>query len=102
VLQRVARLGDGWLPGHRTAAAAAADLAKLDGYLAENGRARVDIGLEPRLHYTGDNLDELQQIMTGWQAVGASHISVNTMGAGLDTPDKHLAAIQAAAQLLAA
>jgi probable F420-dependent oxidoreductase len=101
VLQRVARIGDGWLPGHRSAAEAEADLARLDEYLAAHGRSRQDIGLEPRLHYKGDNLDSLAQTMAEWQAAGATHISVNTMNAGLTTADQHLAAIQACAQLLA-
>jgi len=38
VLERVARLGDGWLPNHCTAAAAADALAKLDGFLAQQGQ----------------------------------------------------------------
>lgn len=101
VLRRVARMGDGWLPGHRTAAAAEEDLAKLDNYLAENGRSRQDIGLEPRLHYKDNNLDSWAKSMTEWEDVGATHISLNTMGAGLTTPEQHIAAIQEFAQLLA-
>ena len=100
LLRRVAKMGDGWLPGHHTAAAAAADLAKLDSYLAENGRSRQDIGLEPRLQYKDNNLDSWHQTMADWQAAGATHISLNTMGAGLTTPDQHITAIQDFAQLL--
>ena len=100
LLRRVAKMGDGWLPGHRTAADAEADLARLDGYLAENGRSRQDIGLEPRLQYKDNNLDSLAQTMADWQAVGATHISLNTMGAGLTKPDQHIAAIQEIAPLL--
>ena len=88
------------MPAHHTAAAAAADLAKLDAYLAENGRSRADVGLEPRLHYKDNNLDSWAETMVGWQAAGATHISLNTMGAGLTTPDQHIAAIQEFAQLL--
>ena len=100
VLRRIARIGDGWMPAHHTAAAAAADLAKLDAYLAENDRSRADVGLEPRLHYKDNNLDSWAETMAGWQAAGATHISLNTMGAGLTTPDQHIAAIQEFAQLL--
>jgi hypothetical protein len=32
--------------------------------------------------------------MAGWHGVGATHISLNTMGAGLTTPDDHLNAIR--------
>ena len=100
VLRRVAKMGDGWLPGHRTAADAEADLAKLDGYLAENGRSRQDIGLEARLQYKDNTLDSWNQTMADWQAAGATHISLNTMGAGLTKPDQHIAAIQEFAPLL--
>jgi hypothetical protein len=35
-----------------------------------------------------------------WQKVGATHLTVNTMGAGLDTVDAHLAALATAAEVL--
>ena len=93
VLRRLARKGDGWLPGYRTAEAARSSLDKIEGYLAEYGRSRSDIGLEPRLHY-GDGPEAWQANLAGWQAVGATHISFNTMGVGFGTPQKHLAAIE--------
>jgi len=94
VLQRVARLGDGWLPNYRSAAACAEHLAKLDAYLAEAGRGRADIGLEPRLHWGDGNLDALGRTLEEWRAVGATHISLNTMGAGFKSADEHLTAIR--------
>lgn len=94
VLQRVARLGDGWLPNFRQAAAAERSLAKLDAYLAENGRSRADVGIEPRLHYGPANPDEWHNTIAGWQAAEATHITLNTMSCGFDTPDKHIEAIR--------
>ncbi len=94
VLQRVARLGDGWLPNFRQAAAAERSLAKLDAYLAENGRSRADVGIEPRLHYGPANPDEWHTTINGWRAAGATHITLNTMSCGFDTPDKHIEAIR--------
>jgi probable F420-dependent oxidoreductase len=94
VLQRVARLGDGWLPNFRQAAAAERSLAKLDQYLAENGRSRADIGLEPRLHYGQGNPDEWQATIDGWRQAGATHMSLNTMSCGFDAPGKHIEAIR--------
>lgn len=35
-----------------------------------------------------------------WDEVGASHLSINTMGAGLKTVDEHLAALAAVAEAL--
>ena len=100
VLRRLARLGDGWLPGFRTAEAAAGTLATLDGYLAEAGRSRADIGLEPRLHWGDGDLDALGQTLAGWRAAGATHVSLNTMGAGFKTAGEHLAAVRQFAEKL--
>lgn len=94
VLERIARMGDGWMPGYRTAETAAPSLAKLDAYLAEAGRSREEIGLEPRLHWSSGNLAELGEILFGWEAAGATHISLNTMGAGFTSPQQHLNAIR--------
>ncbi|MFZ1401027.1 MAG: LLM class F420-dependent oxidoreductase [Candidatus Promineifilaceae bacterium] len=93
VLRRLARKGDGWLPGYRSAEAAKESLDKIEAYLVEYGRSPQQIGLEPRLHY-GDGPEAWQRYLTGWQAAGATHISFNTMGAGLNTPQKHLQAIE--------
>ena len=94
VLRRAARLGDGWLPGFRTAEAAGEYLDRLDGYLAEAGRDRTTFGLEPRLHWGSGDLEALGRALEGWRAAGATHISLNTMGAGFRTAGEHLAAIR--------
>lgn len=94
VLRRVAQMGDGWLPNYRTPDQAQSALAKLDGYLAEYGRSRSDIGLEPRLSYGDGNPDQWRQTIADWQAAGATHISLNTMYLGFDTPAQHINAIR--------
>ena len=94
VLRRTARMGDGWMPTYRTAAEAAPALAKLDKYLAENGRTRQDIGIEARLHLRHGSLDMLLERMQAWADAGASHISFNTMGVGLSAPEQHLHVIR--------
>lgn len=100
VLRRLARTGDGWMPGFRTAQAARSHLDTLDRYLAEAGRSQADIGLEPRLHWGDGDLDALRRTMEEWRAVGATHISLNTMGAGFNSPDGHLSAIRAFAEVM--
>ena len=100
VLRRVAKMGDGWLPNYRTPGQAESALAALDEYLAEYGRSRNDIGMEPRLSYGDGNPNEWQQIIADWQAVGASHISLNTMYRGFDTPAQHINAIKTFAKII--
>jgi probable F420-dependent oxidoreductase len=94
VLQRVARMGDGWLPGARTAADAAESLAKLDHFLEEAGRTRADVGLEPRIHFGDGNPTRLARLVEAWRAAGATHLSVDTMRCGFNSAAAHLAAIE--------
>lgn len=98
VLRRIAKMGDGWMPGFRRAEQATELLDKLAGYLAENGRSPSDIGIEPRLHWRDGDVDHLLDVLSGWRNINTSHISLNTMDAGLKTPDEHLAALRAFAQ----
>jgi hypothetical protein len=53
--------------------------------------------MEGRLRWQQDR-DELAAAMRQWQDAGATHLSVNTMGAGLKTVDDHLAALAMAAE----
>jgi len=94
VLQRAAKLGDGWMPNYRTAEEARPALTKLDGYLEQSDRKRSEFGLEARIRYGDQTPAEWEQLLAGWRAAGATHISFNTMGAGLDTPSEHLEALR--------
>lgn len=100
VLRRTARMGDGWFPNYRKPADAAPALDRLGEYLAEFERDPSEVGIEARIHYRGHDPDGWRALMEGWQAAGATHLTFNTMGAGLDTPQAHLAAITAAAEAL--
>lgn len=94
VLRRIAKMGDGWMPGYRTAAAAAPALAQLDEQLAQYGRSRADIGLEPRLQWREGSLPELVQQREEWRAAGATHLSINTMGSGFSSVQEHIDALR--------
>ena len=100
VLRRAARIGDGWMPMYRTARDAAPALEALDKYLLENGRTRETFGIEPRLHWQPGNQYQLIENLHDWREAGATHISLNTMGAGFTTPEQHLQAIRTFAEML--
>ena len=100
VLRRIAKMGDGWMPIYRSAHGAAPSLELLDRYLAENGRARPDIGLEPRIAWHTGDLQELLRQKEEWQAAGATHLSLNSMYAGFTTPQHHIDAISAFAEVI--
>ena len=97
---RIGQLADGWFPqvppGDRLAEAKAiVDQAAVDA-----GRDPAGIGMEGRVSWTDDGADKLVDHVERWRAVGASHLSVNTMGAGLGGVDGHLAALTRAAEAL--
>jgi len=97
---RIGQLADGWFPqvppGDRLAEAKAiVDQAAVDA-----GRDPAGIGMEGRVSWTDDGADKLVDHVERWRAVGASHLSVNTMGAGLGGVDGHLAALTQAAEAL--
>jgi hypothetical protein len=58
---------------------------------AEAGRDPASLGMEGHLRWQQDR-DKLATAMRQWQDADATHLSVNTMGAGLNTVDDHLAA----------
>ena len=94
VLRRAARLADGWFPLFAPDDAGRAELDKFWGYVQAAGRAREDIGIETWITIADTSPEQWAAQATAWKALGASHIGVNTMGAGLATPDDHVKAIE--------
>ncbi len=99
VLQRAAQMADGWLPGVRTAQEAKPILEKLRQYITEAGRSPKDFGLEPRISFDSDSAAMVKNV-EDWKAVGATHLSLDTMKKGFTTPAEHLQAIQDFAKAL--
>jgi probable F420-dependent oxidoreductase len=100
-LRRIARLGDGYFPAARPPDdQARAAIEQLHGYLREAGRAPESLGLEPRLGLGQVPESEWVAFAEGWRALGATHLSVNTMGMGLDSPQGHIDALRRAKEAL--
>ena len=100
VMRRIAQSGAGWMPNFRTVAEAQPTLVLLDQELAAAGRTRADIGIEPRLNYGDGDADRWRRTREEWQAVGATHFTINTMGCGFATPADHLDALKRVADVL--
>ena len=97
-LRRAGRLGDGWFP-------MVAPGPKLERARQEVAQAATDAGRDPALigmqgqvSWNG-NTDDLAEGLQSWAGAGASHASVNTMNAGLESVDQHLSALTAAAEI---
>ncbi len=94
MLRRCAKWGAGWMPNYRTVEQAASALATLEQYLQAEGRSRSDFGLEPRLQYGKGNVQEWRDVIDPWKGIGATHLTVNTMGCGFTKPDQHVNALR--------
>jgi probable F420-dependent oxidoreductase len=97
-LKRMAQIADGWMTNNRTAADAKPFIEILERALASAGRPREQFGIEARLPFGNGNADTWHALIRDWQAVGATHFSVNTMGFGFTTPAVHLDALRRFAQ----
>lgn len=93
-LRRMARMADGWMINQRTLEQARPLLEKVLSYLEETGRDRASFGIEPRLNMNAIPQTDWVSFIQAWEDLDATHLMVNTMGMGYDTPAKHLAALQ--------
>jgi probable F420-dependent oxidoreductase len=94
VLKRVARLSDGWFPQMQPGDDAKATVERLKIFAGEAGRDGESIGMEPRINLADGNPELWQSQARAWEEMGATHVSVNTMRAGLSSPQDHINAIQ--------
>ena len=94
VINRIARLGDGWIPQFQPDDNGRAQLDKLWSAMDEIGRDRKEIGIEGRIALNQGGIEDWSKLVTDWDEMGASHLSVNTMKVGLKGPDAHIKAIE--------
>jgi probable F420-dependent oxidoreductase len=96
--RRVGRLADGWFPQLPPDSRLEEARQVIKQAAAEVGRDPAAIGMEGRVSWS--SADRLVDHVGRWRAAGASHVAVNTMGAGLGGVDGHLAALTEAAGAL--
>jgi probable F420-dependent oxidoreductase len=95
--RRAGRLADGWFPMVGPGPQLDEALRLLRQAATEAGRDPASIPMEGRVSWQG-NPDKLVDDARRWNAAGATHVSINTMGAGLASVDDHLAALAIAAE----
>lgn len=93
-LRRVARLGDGWFPQMPPNDQARDMVARLGEYTREAGRDPNLIGIEARVSIGSKPPEEWKREVDGWREIGATHLAVNTMSAGLQGAQQHIEALQ--------
>ena len=63
-------------------------------YARQAGRDPAKIGIEGRVSLSTDKQEDWEKLAAAWDEVGGTHLSVNTMRAGLKGPDQHIDAIR--------
>lgn len=96
-MKRIARIGDGWMPQMPPNERARELVEKLHADVRAAGRAEGAVGIEARL-----GLGQIRaeagwaDFARGWSELGATHLDLNTMGAGYTTIAQHLDALRKA------
>ena len=94
VLRRVAPLSDGFFPVFPPDDTGAAVIDKLREFTVEAGRDRYSVGVEGNINVFEGGPELWRERAEAWRALGATHISVNTMMAGLRSPQDHIDTIR--------
>ncbi|MDC0035784.1 LLM class F420-dependent oxidoreductase [Chloroflexi bacterium] len=89
VLERVAKIGDGWLPLGTPNEERKNAFDQLKRYLEQNSRSMNDIGVEAMISLKNSDTD-IKKELSSWAQMGATHISINTMNCGLEFPREHI------------
>jgi probable F420-dependent oxidoreductase len=98
--ERVGRLADGWFP--QVPPGPKLDQARglVAAAAAKAGRDPGMLGMEGRVSWGQEGAAKLVQHVARWRDAGATHVSINTMSAGLGSVDGHLAALTEATAAL--
>jgi probable F420-dependent oxidoreductase len=87
--KRAAAIADGFMLEESIERAPAA-IASLRSQLMENSRDPMTFGLAARIQLRERDLEASLEQARAWEKLGVTHLSVNTMGGGIEDPDRHL------------
>ncbi len=94
VLKRMARMGDGWIMNTMPLDRGQQMIEQLRGYLAAEGRAPADFGIDVRINASRTPEAEWPREIAGWRVLGTTHLCINTMGLGFARLEQHLEVVR--------
>jgi probable F420-dependent oxidoreductase len=99
-LRRSGQLGDGWFPQAPPGPKLEWARDIVEKGAVEAGRDPSALGMEGRVSWKPGDSQKLVEQVGQWRDAGSTHLSINTMGAGLESVEAHLAALHEAAEVL--
>jgi probable F420-dependent oxidoreductase len=99
-IERAGRIGDGWFPQRAPDEQSRAMVDRLLRAAVAAGRSPDALGIEARLSVGQVPESGWASFVAGWRDLGATHLCVNTMGAGLRTPQEHIDLLRKVADVL--
>jgi probable F420-dependent oxidoreductase len=97
--RRAGRLADGWFPQMAPGPRLEEAKRMVEQAAVEAGRDPASLGMEGRVNLGSGSVPAAVE---AWQKAGATHVSINTMRAGLDGVDGHIAALTSVASAVLA
>ncbi len=89
-IERVCRIMDGFFPRMPLDDKAEGRMERVFKLLEKHGRDPARFGLDATVYCAGDDVDRWLRDAERWRELGATHISVQTLGQGYDTWLQHL------------
>jgi probable F420-dependent oxidoreductase len=91
-LKRAAEIGDGFFPlgQSRDDGGWAATLTKMKGWREAAGKSWSTFGIDASIGAARGTPDDWRKKADDWRALGATYLSINTMGGSLGGPDGHI------------
>jgi probable F420-dependent oxidoreductase len=97
-LRRAGRIADGWFPMDQPGPALARCVSIVHAAAVQVGRDPTALGMEGRINLGSKSSSSIDQQVAAWREAGATHLSINTMGAGCSSVDDHIAALASVSQ----
>ena len=94
VLRRIARIGDGWFPQLQADEQGRERMERFKGLVEEAGRSQDEVGVDARVALSRSGVEGALRDAEVWQEMGATHVSFNTLRAGLASADEHIDALR--------
>jgi len=89
-IKRAAQTADGYFPQRPLEGGWTATFDKIWRWRAEAGRDRDAFGIDQRLNVGSATPDQVHTLVAEWRGLGATHLTLGTMGVGLRGPDAHI------------